>query len=118
MTRMQCVDNSGAKMIQVIHVLRVGRRNGNVGDIVSCSIKNADPQSKKVKKGEVHRALIIRGKREPQREDGSYLRSGDTSCILLGPNMQPLGTRIRGFVSSSLDRSKYLKVLSMAKYVI
>jgi len=118
MTRLHVADNSGAKLIQVIQVLRARKRNGRVGDMVTCSVKVADPASNKVKKGEVHRALIIRGKTEPGRFDGSYLRSGDTSVVMMNHAGQPLGTRIRGFVSSNIDRSKYMKVLSLCRVVL
>jgi len=117
MSRMKVCDNSGAKIVQVIQVLGK-KRGGTVGDVIVVSIKSADPDSKKVKKGEVHRGLIVRHKTEPKRPDGTYLRTSDTSCILLQPNGQPLGTRIRGVVSASLDRQRFMKVFSMCRAVI
>mmetsp|Transcript_6031 Transcript_6031/g.16067 ORF Transcript_6031/g.16067 Transcript_6031/m.16067 type:complete len:123 (-) Transcript_6031:1197-1565(-) len=117
MTRLRVCDNSGAKVVQVIQVLGK-KRGGTVGDVCSVSVKSADPSSRKVKKGEVFRALIVRHKTEPVRPDGSYLRTSDTSCVLLQPNGQPLGTRIRGVVSASLDRQKWLKVISLCRAVI
>mmetsp|Transcript_17823 Transcript_17823/g.38605 ORF Transcript_17823/g.38605 Transcript_17823/m.38605 type:complete len:123 (-) Transcript_17823:633-1001(-) len=117
MSRLRVCDNSGAKVVQVIQVL--GKKSGGtVGDVCSVSVKSADSSSRKVKKGEVCHALIVRHKREKVRYDGSFLRTSDTACILLHQNGQPLGTRIRGVVSAALDRQKWLKVISLCRAVI
>ncbi|KAA8498202.1 50S ribosomal protein L14 [Porphyridium purpureum] len=118
MTRLRVADNSGARVVGVIRVMRVRRRTGTVGDEVVCSIKEADPGAKKVKKGEVHRAVVVRGKVEDARRDGSTMRCSDWAAALLGPNGQPIGTRIRGVVSSNLDRSKYMKIMSLCRVII
>lgn len=71
--------------------------------------------AKKARRGEVHRALVIRSKNETLRQDGGFVRMGETAAILLNNDGQPLGTRIRGPVSAKLDRKKYLNVFSLAR---
>lgn len=119
-TVLRVADNSGAKLVRCINILRRKRQrpSGNVGSelVVSVIATDRAVKVKKVAKGEVHRALVIRSKNEPLRSDGSFMRTGETAAILLAADgTTPLGTRIRGPVSAALDRSRYLKVFSMAR---
>lgn len=118
-TVLRVADNSGAKTIRCINILRRLRQrpSGNVGSELVVSVTSVDRavRNKKALKGEVHRALVIRSKNEPLRPDGGFVRTGETAAILLTPDgSAPMGTRIKGPVSASLDRSRYLKVLSLA----
>lgn len=118
-TVLNVVDNSGAKTIRCINILRRLRQrpSGNVGSELIVSVTSVDRavKNKKAKKGEIHRALVIRSKNELCRKDGGFFRAGDTAAILLTPDgSAPMGTRIKGPVSAALDRSRYLKVLSLA----
>ena len=62
-TEMEVADNTGAKRIECIKVLGGSkRRYASVGDIVVVSIKDAMPKGK-VKKGDVHKAVIVRTKK-------------------------------------------------------
>lgn len=119
-TVLRVADNSGAKTVRCINILRRRRQrpSGNVGSelIVSVTANDRSVKTKKVRKGEVHRALVIRSKNEPLRSDGSFMRTGETAAILLNADgTAPVATRIRGPVSASLDRKKYLKVLSLSR---
>lgn len=119
-TVLRVADNSGAKTVRCINILgrRRQRPSGNVGSHLVVSVTSLDRsvRSRKAKKGEVHRALVIRSKNEPLRQDGGFVRMGDTAAILLtGDGTTPMGTRIRGPVSAGLDRKKYLKVMSLAR---
>lgn len=119
-TVLRVADNSGAKTIRCINILRRKRQrpSGNVGSHIVASVTANDRSvtTRKAKKGEIHRALVIRSKNEPLRSDGGFVRTGETAAVLLGNDgTTPLGTRIRGPVSAKLDRSKYLKVFSLAR---
>lgn len=119
-TVLPVADNSGAKLIRCINILRRQRQrpSGNVGSLIVASVVATDRsvKSKKVSKGEVVRALVIRSKNEKLRSDGGYVRMGETAAVVMGADgTTPLGTRIRGPVSASLDRSKYLKVFSVSR---
>jgi len=114
-TVLRVIDNSGARFVRCIGVLKgTGKlRVGNVGDEIVCSVQSADPSSKKVKRGQVFHAVIVRGKVEPLRDDGSWMRTSDTACVLLQDNGEPLGTRVRGVMSTRLAGSKFAKVLGL-----
>lgn len=118
-TVLRVADNSGAKTIRCINILgrRRQRPSGNVGShlVVSVTANDRSVTTKKARKGEIHRALVIRSKNEPLRRDGGFVRAGETAAILLNTDGTPMGTRIKGPVSSALDRSKYLKVFSLAR---
>ena len=82
-TRMDVADNSGAKELFCIKVLGGTRRKyASVGDVVVVSVKEAIPNSK-VKKGEVHKAVVVRTRRAVRRPDGSYIRFDDNSAVLI-----------------------------------
>ena len=64
-------DNTGAKEILVIRVLKGSNaKYGTVGDVVVASVKQANPGGS-VKKGEVVRAVVVRTAKEYGRPDGS-----------------------------------------------
>lgn len=119
-TVLRVADNSGAKTVRCINVLRRRRQrpSGNVGSqlVVSVTSNDRAVTNRKARKGEIHRALVVRSKNEPLRPDGGFVRTGETAAVLLNSEgTAPLGTRIRGPVSAALDRKKYLKVLSLSR---
>lgn len=116
-TELVVADNSGAKKVKCFKVLGGSkRRYASVGDIVVCSVQQADPDSN-VKKGDVVKAVIVRTKNYIRRPDGSRLRFDSNACVLINAKEEPLGTRIFGTVAREL-RKKFLKICSMAPEVI
>ena len=123
-TRMGVADNSGAKEVLVIGVLRGStargkftRRTAGVGDRVTCSIKKALPNTD-VKKGEIVIAVIVRTKAPTRRPDGSYVRFDSNACVLIEKDGNPRGTRIFGAVARELREKNYLKIVSLASEVV
>ncbi|MGO9570093.1 MAG: 50S ribosomal protein L14 [Desulfomonilaceae bacterium] len=117
-TRMAVADNSGAKELYCIKVLGGTRRKyASVGDVVVVSVKEAIPNSK-VKKGEVHKAVVVRTRRAVRRQDGSYIRFDDNSAVLINNQMEPIGTRIFGPVARELRAKKFMKIVSLAPEVL
>jgi large subunit ribosomal protein L14 len=117
-TRMDVADNSGAKELFCIKVLGGTRRKyASVGDVVVVSVKEAIPNSK-VKKGEVHKAVIVRTRRAVRRPDGSAIRFDDNSAVLINNQMEPIGTRIFGPVARELRAKKFMKIVSLAPEVL
>ncbi len=115
-------DNTGAKEAFIIKVLKgSGRRGGrvaaNVGDVVVVSIKRAIPNAS-AKKGEVHKAVIVRTKKEIRRRDGSYIRFGDNAVVLINQAGEPKGTRVFGPVARELRDKGFLKIVSLAPEVL
>jgi large subunit ribosomal protein L14 len=117
-TKMDVADNSGAKKLYTIKVLGGSRRKyAHVGDIVVVSVKEAIPNSK-VKKGEVHKAVVVRTRNAVRRPDGSYIRFDDNSAVLINNQMEPIGTRIFGPVARELRAKRFMKIVSLAPEVL
>ena len=111
-------DNSGAKELQCIHIIgSTGKRFAYLGDTVKCSVKRAIPNGM-VKKGEVHKALIVRTKHAIRRADGSVLRFDHNAVVLVDDQMNPRGTRIFGPVARELREKNFMKIISLAPEVI
>lgn len=110
-------DNSGAKIVQVIQVKgSTYRRYANIGDLIKVTVKDAIPRGK-VKKGEVHDAVVVRTKFPTKRSDGSVLRFDSNAAVLVDPKLEPIGTRIFGPVTREL-RDRFMKIVSLAPEVI
>ena len=117
-TYLDAADNSGAKKLQCIKVLGGTRRKyATVGDIIVVTIKEAIPNAK-VKKGEKHRAVIVRTAKEVGRPDGSYIKFDGNSAVLIDPKKEPIGTRIFGPVARELRARQFMKIISLAPEVL
>lgn len=117
-TELQVGDNSGAKRVKCFKVLGGSkRRYAGVGDVVVCSVKEADPKAN-VKKGDIVKAVIVRTKYYVKRSDGSMLRFYDNSCVLIDDKLNPKGTRIFGPVPREVRERGFLKISSLAPEVI
>jgi large subunit ribosomal protein L14 len=117
-TQLEVADNSGAKRVKCFKVLRgTRRRYAHVGDIIVCSVKDADPKGS-VKKGDVVKAVIVRTKSYVRRKDGSMLKFYENSCVLIDDKKNPRGTRIFGPVAREVREQGFLKITSLAPEVI
>lgn len=117
-TTLESADNSGAKRLQCIKVIGGSRqRYASLGDTIVVSVKEALPRSK-VKKGEVHRAVVVRVKQQVRRDDGSYIRFDDNAVVLLNKQGEPIGTRIFGPVARELRARKMARITSLAPEVL
>lgn len=111
-------DNSGAKRVRCIKVLGGSKRKyASVGDIIAVTIKDAAPHGK-VKKGQMHRAVIVRTKKEIRRRDGSYIRFDNNSAVLINKDLEPIGSRIFGPVARELRAKRFMKIVSLAPEVL
>ena len=122
MIQMQSVlmvaDNSGAKKIQCIKVLGGSKHmEAEIGDVIIVSIKDAIPRGK-VKKGDIHRAVIVRTAYGVRRADGSRIRFDQNAAVLVDKKGEPLGTRIFGPVTRELRAKKFMKIISLAPEVL
>lgn len=117
-TILDIADNSGAKRVMCIKVLGGSkRRYASVGDMIVVSIKDAMPNSK-VKKGDVHKAVVVRTSKEIARADGSFIRFDTNSAVLLNNNKEPIGNRIFGPVARELRGKDFMKIISLAPEVL
>ncbi len=117
-TKLNVADNSGARKLQCIKVLGDSRRRyARVGDVISCSVKNAIPGGN-VKKGEVVNAVVVRTKKELRRNDGSYIRFDENAAVIINKEQEPVGTRIFGPVARELRERNYMRIVSLAPEVL
>ncbi len=117
-TELNVADNTGAKRVKCFKVLGGSRRRyAAEGDIIICSVKEADPKGS-VKKGEVVRAVIVRKKGPIKRKDGSKLYFYDNSCVLIDNNKNPRGTRVSGSIAREVRNKGFIKISSLAPEVI
>ena len=117
-TRLKVADNTGAKEILCFKVLGGSKRKyASIGDQIVISVKKAIPGGM-VKKGEVHRAVIVRTRKELNRIDGSLIRFDENAAVLLNSAGEPRGTRIFGPVARELRESGFMRIVSMAPEVL
>ena len=117
-SQLKVADNTGAKRVKCFKVIGGSkRRYAGVGDIIICSVKEAEPDSS-VKKGEVVKAVIVRTRRYIKRPDGSWLRFDSNSCVIIDDKGNPKGTRIFGPVAREVRERGYIKISSLAPEVI
>ena len=89
----------------------------SIGDIIVVSVKDAIPRGR-VKKGDVHRAVIVRTAKELRRQDGTSIRFDRNAAVLINKQGEPIGTRIFGPVTRELRGKKFMKIVSLAPEVL
>jgi large subunit ribosomal protein L14 len=111
-------DNSGGKIGRVFKVLGGSKKRwAQLGEIVVLSIQTAEPR-KAVKKGDVHKAVVVRQAFAYRRADGSYIRFDENAVVLLDGKGEPRGTRVFGPIPRELVEKGYQKIGTLAPEVI
>lgn len=118
-TKLSISDNSGAKKVQCIHICNSKQKVAYIGDAVLVSIKNLRSSKRstvRVKKGEIHKAIIIRAKTSKVK---NLINSGsvsfmENSAVLVDKNFKLFGSRIIGPVQKSFRESRYSRFASLA----
>lgn len=120
-TFVKVVDNSGARYARCLKVLKTvsaygKKREGSVGDLLLVSIRFCLP-GKKVKKGSLYKALVIRTAYPIKRTVGS-ISLMENAVILLDKKLQPLGTRLFGPVAKEVRVKRFSKLSTIARFVV
>ena len=117
-TELNVADNTGAKIVECIRVLGgTRRRYASIGDSIVVSVKDAIPNGK-VKKGSVHRAVVVRTKQSIFRNDGSKVKFDNNAVVITDEKGEPIGTRIFGPVTRELRFKGQTKIISLAPEVL
>ncbi len=117
-TRLKCADNSGAREIMCIRVMKgSSTRYAAVGDVIVGVVKSATP-NQQVKKSDVVKCVVVRTKHPIRRPDGSVLRFDDNAAVVIQNNLEPKGTRIFGPVARELREHDFMKIVSLAPEVL
>ncbi|MCX9013543.1 MAG: 50S ribosomal protein L14 [Candidatus Methanoperedens sp.] len=116
--RMDCVDNTGARVVEVISVLKYrGVKNryprGGIGDTLIVSVKKGTPDLRK----QLVRAVIVRQKKEFRRPDGLRVSFEDNACVIVDDEGVPKGTEIKGPVAREAAE-RYTKIASAASIIV
>jgi len=115
---LKVADNTGAKEIMCIQVMGGSlHKSGNIGDIITASVKSAQPGGT-VKKGDVVKAVIVRTHQGVNRPDGSHIRFDDNAAVIIDNQKQPRGTRIFGPIARELRDRDFTKIISLAPEVL
>jgi large subunit ribosomal protein L14 len=110
---LKAADNSGAKMLQCIHIIGSTRKKfAYVGDRIKCSVKSATPRSA-VEKGQVVEVVIVRVVKEHRRKDGSYIKFSENAGVVVKEGKM-IGTRVFGPVAREVRAAGFVKVASLA----
>lgn len=116
--RLDCVDNTGARVVEVISVLKYrGVKNryprGGIGDILVVSVKKGSPDMRK----QLMRAVIVRQKKEFRRPDGLRVSFEDNACVIVDDEGIPKGTEIKGPVAREAAE-RFTKIASAASIIV
>ncbi|EGE81919.1 hypothetical protein RJZ56_003789 [Blastomyces dermatitidis] len=122
-TMLNCIDNSGAAIVECASVLKM-KRAASIGDRIIVVVKkqrNFGPEmggvssgiANKVRRGDVCHAVVVRT-RNVQRPDGSFVKFDDNACVLINKSGDPIGTRLNGVVGKELQKKGWSKILSLA----
>jgi large subunit ribosomal protein L14 len=98
--RLDCVDNTGAKIVQIVTVPKLGGTHrrypaGGVGDMINVSVKKGTPEMRR----QQLQAVIIRQRRPFKRADGLSVQFEDNACVIITPDGEVKGSIIKGPVA-------------------
>ncbi|KAF4313774.1 mitochondrial 54s ribosomal protein 38 34 [Botryosphaeria dothidea] len=124
-TLVNCIDNSGAAIVECVKVLR-SKRPAKIGDrivVVVQKQRSFGPESggsvsvsaaNKVRRGDIRHAVVVRTAKKLQRPDGSVVKFDDNACVLINKAGEPIGSRLNGVVGQELRKTQWSKILSLA----
>ena len=117
-TQLAVADNPGVKRVSCIGVVgRSGKPKASIGDVVTCNVREADPDAM-AKKGELVRGVVVRTAVPIKRPDGTWLRFDSNAVVLIDTQGNPRGTRVFGPVARELRERKFMKIISLAPEVV
>ncbi|MFP4655416.1 MAG: 50S ribosomal protein L14 [Methanohalobium sp.] len=113
-----CVDNTGAKVVEIISVknyrgVKSRHPKAGIGDMCVVSVKKGTPEMKK----QILYAVVVRQKKEYRRPDGIHLSFEDNAVIITDPTGFPKGTDIKGPVAREAAE-RFPKVGTTASIII
>lgn len=116
--RLDCVDNTGAKVLQIIAVKGYrGVKNrypkAGIGDVVIVTVKKGRPEIKK----QIVRAVIVRQRKEFRRPSGMRVKFEDNAAVIVDDKGMPTGSEIRGPVAREAVE-RFAKLASAATIIV
>ena len=115
--RQQLIERFGYSSAMQAPRLQKITLNMGVGDVITATVKQANPQGT-VKKGEVVTAVVVRTKKSFGRNDGTYIAFDENAAVIIDAQNNPRGTRIFGPVARELRERNFMKIVSLAPEVL
>jgi len=116
--RLECADNMGAKVVQIITVPKyhgTHRRypSAGVGDLLIVSVKKGTPEMRR----QVLNAVIIRQKRLFRRTDGIMVSFEDNAVVITTPEGEVKGSDIKGPVAREAAE-RWPRIASISSIIV
>jgi large subunit ribosomal protein L14 len=116
--RLTCADNTGAKIVEIIAVPKLGgtmRRypSAGVGHMIKVSVKRGTPETRR----QMFSAIIIRQRRPFRRVDGTWVQFADNACVITNDRGEVEGTDIKGPVSRE-SAERWPRIAATAKQIV
>lgn len=116
--RLECIDNSGAKEIEIISVVGgkgVRRRmpKAGIGDMVVASVKKGTPEMRK----QIVRAIVVRQKKEYRRPNGIRIKFEDNAAVITTELGEPKGSDIKGPIAREAGE-RWPKIVGLASIIV
>jgi large subunit ribosomal protein L14 len=116
--RLTCADNTGAKIVEIIAVPKLGgtmRRypSAGVGHMIKVSVKKGTPETRR----QMFSAVIIRQRRPFRRVDGTWVQFSDNACVITNERGEVQGTDIKGPVSRE-SAERWPRIAATAKQIV
>lgn len=116
-SRLKIIDNSGARIVECIKVLGNKGTVGYAGSTVVVSVKAVNPR-KRLKRGEIYRAVLVATKKPPVRANGFTVSFSANCAVLINNKGVPLATRLLAPVMLEVREKGFSKVLSMSTFSV
>lgn len=116
--RLDCVDNTGAKVVEIITVPKyhgVKRRQpaGGIADMLKVTVKKGTPEMRR----QILDAVIVRQKRAFRRPDGTMVEFEDNAVVITAPNGETKGSDIKGPVAREAA-SRWPRIAATASTIV
>jgi large subunit ribosomal protein L14 len=116
--KVKCVDNTGAKEVQIVAVLKyhgVARRlpAAGIGDIVVVTVKKGTPEMRK----QLVNAVIVRQRRPFRRADGVMVAFEDNAAVITTPTGETKGSDIKGPVAREAAE-RWPRIAAIASMIV
>ena len=116
--RLTCADNTGAKVVEIIAVPKLGgtlRRypSAGIGHMIKVSVKRGTPETRR----QMFSAVIIRQRRPFRRVDGTWVQFADNACVITNERGEVEGSDIKGPVSRE-SAERWPRIAATAKQIV
>ena len=111
-------DNSGAKRVKCIKILKSSKSSGAKPISIAIVSVRKVKRSKRLLKGNICKGVLIRLRKNVQRDTGNSIKFSMNSLILIDAKNVPLGSRVFGPIYKEIRFGDFPKLLSLSKTLL